>query len=990
MKHFKKILPICIILAGIILCPRAAFGLQKIVYSDSGVISGAVVWTWDSFRRWTIGTAEATFNGKYIGGIPVDPNTCFQTISNHGNTYAGWGVFKNEDMSSYAGGYLKFWVKTWNNLKVEIKDSSNHHKYISAYGWTSGDAGTWKEITIPINDFGASLASITGLFLVTVDGANLTFYIDYVRWTDTDVQTLNQIKVFPQQSTLAIGDQKELIALGYDIDGDLMDITPDWSIVSGPGVGEIVSVNGNRIIFQGNDVGGATIRASVDTIEGFADINVTTSDRTMLLSYNIYSDAGLPTGVTSIPQMPGGPPDPTCTEIESGAPEGTKYYKTEIGSSGWGGWWIELPQAGDFKDYESGSIKFFARASVDLVVKLKGGDIESGEKVLTTYGWSSNNTWQEVIIPLVDFALDGVDFSSMQNVFLVSTFGEPGQGTIYSIDNVRYETLYALPPPSRIVISGTQLLIDDVPFTIKGVCYSPTPVGEGYQTFDISQHPEIYERDFRLLKAMGANTIRIYKPPTTIDFMDAAFNQGLYVIMDYSVAHNSDLNNPAVLDAIKTGFLNMVNTWKNHPAVLMWNLGNEINFHLNGAHPSVWYSFVNDCAGEAHLAEGAEYHPVISANAEIAEIGQAAYSADDGSLPYLDAWAVQIYRGQSFGSMFTDLKTKTSKPVVITEFGCDAFDMRNQREEEQQQAIYLQSQLGEIENKASADNLSNICIGGTVFMWADNWSKSQWGWPDSVHDTDGLWSSPAYYDWENSSICNMNEEWWGICGISPGTTDRQLRKAYFTIQSMWRATPLMSVHVNGGNHLTWSGVIAGQNVWKVADHPITIEADDAFEDNFDVWGIQIFTDNTSADALPRYTGDTSKSFNLVSNTDTTQGLALCWKITDGIMDPGVPVWLEDRGDETEGFTDYQWRWMKDAGQMNYPFVPGEEYVRGWDQDGIYWADHVGDDVDPFIPGAQPCPAPAASPNYIYVGVQLHDSLAQQYSTNKLVVEFIFP
>jgi len=538
----------------------------------------------------------------------------------------------------------------------------------------------------------------------------------------------------------------------------------------------------------------------------------------------------------------------------------------------------------------------FARASVDLVVKLKGGDIESGEKVLTTYGWSSNNTWQEVIIPLVDFALDGVDFSSMQNVFLVSTFGEPGQGTIYSIDNVRYETLYALPPPSHIVISGTQLLIDDVPFTIKGVCYSATPVGEGYQTFDISQHPEIYERDFRLLKAMGANTIRIYKPPTTIDFIDAAFNQGLYVIVDYSVAHDSDLNNPAVLDAIKTGFLNMVNTWKNHPAVLMWNLGNEINFHLNGAHPSVWYSFVNDCAGEAHLAEGAEYHPVISANAEIAEIGQAAYSADDGSLPYLDAWAVQIYRGQSFGSMFTDLKTKTSKPVVITEFGCDAFDMRNQREEEQQQAIYLQDQLGEIENNASADNPSNICIGGTVFMWTDDWSKSQWGWPDSEHDKDGLWSSPAYYDYENDSIYNMNEEWWGICGISPGTTDRQLRKTYFTIQSMWRATPLMSVHVNGGNHLTWSGVIAGQNVWKVADHPITIEADDAFGDNFDVWGIQIFTDNTSADALPRYTGDTSKSFNLVSNTETTQGLALCWKITDGIMDPGVPVWLEDRGD----------------------------------------------------------------------------------------------
>ena len=83
--------------------------------------------------------------------------------------------------------------------------------------------------------------------------------------------------------------------------------------------------------------------------------------------------------------------------------------------------------------------------------------------------------------------------------------------------------------------------------------------------------------------------------------------------------------------------------------------------------------------------------------------------------------------------------------------------------------------------------------------------------------------------------------------------------------------------------------------------------------------------------------------------------------------------------------------MKDSAQTTYPFVPDEEYVRVWDQDGIYWADHVDPvDADPIQSGNQPSPAIGFSPNYIYIGVRLHDSLVQPYSTNKLILEFIFP
>ena len=60
--------------------------------------------------------------------------------------------------------------------------------------------------------------------------------------------------------------------------------------------------------------------------------------------------------------------------------------------------------------------------------------------ILSNFGWLSNNIWQEVTIPLNEFESVGVDLSALLNVFLVSTLGAPGSGTIFEIDNVRYET----------------------------------------------------------------------------------------------------------------------------------------------------------------------------------------------------------------------------------------------------------------------------------------------------------------------------------------------------------------------------------------------------------------------------------------------------------------------------------------------------------------------------------------------------------------------
>ncbi|MBD3272649.1 MAG: hypothetical protein GF384_08960, partial [Elusimicrobia bacterium] len=614
---------------------------------------------------------------------------------------------------------------------------------------------------------------------------------------------------------------------------------------------------------------------------------------------------------------------------------------------------------------------------------------------VSNYGWSQGqpNSWQPVEIPLVDFAWNGVDLSQTEIVFLVGTRNKPGKGTIFYLDHIRFITTV---PLSSISVSGRQLLINNIPFVMKGVTYCPTPVGEGYQTFDVSAHPEIYEQDLRLIKAMGANTVRIYNNPMSNyqllgnweDFLTFAQSIGVYVIMDYPVPHGINFIDPNIRTALTDGFLAMVGRYQEYGSILLWNFGNEMNRNLGGLSPADWYAFVNEVAGLAHQLEfqaRGEYHPVISAVGENGDISQEIKEYDQ-LVPNMDAWAVQIYRGPSFGSLFNLLKSRTNKPIMVSEFGCDAFDRRSQSMQEEQtiQNTYVTGLWTEINDILSANDPDDICVGGLVHSWADDWSKDQWGYPNSSHDTTGQppeWNNPGYYDYQAPGNYNMNEEWWGICGIFPGNNDRDLREVYFGLQDMWLDVPLMNASINGGENFTWSGPInAGENVWKVAEFPVTVAID---ENGLDLWAVQVFTDNTDQNAQPRYTGNKDGNFNLVGRTNTDRGIAMCWKVTDDPGDPGVPVWDPERGGEGPGFTDFQWHILKDREQNINPFVTGESYVRVWDQDGIYWLDHV---------SAQPpvCPAVAPSPNYVYVGVQLHYAQTMEYATNRFILEFLIP
>ena len=336
-------------------------------------------------------------------------------------------------------------------------------------------------------------------------------------------------------------------------------------------------------------------------------------------------------------------------------------------------------------------------------------------------------------------------------------------------------------PPSTgpVQISDGKLMVNGQPFFVKGVAYGPTPIGYSY-AYNFIADSGIYNRDFPLLRAMHCNVIRTWTKITSTGFLDAAYNNGvdpIYVIMGFYI-EPYNVSNPTYRVAIVNEFREYVRTYKDHPAVLMWAPGNEIDYEINKIWPDNenrikdWYTLLNELAKTAYEVEGNAYHPVITSNWEIIFIGEPSVGSDDNSMSFLDAWGATSFRGRSFEGLFHYYSGKSSKPLLITEFGIDAWDTVNQAEDEATQADYAAALWDEIVEA------SDVALGGCVMGYSDVW----WMAGDaSSHDYGGD-EMPSFPDGYN------NQEWWGIVRVTDNGTGPDIvepRTIYYTLQQKW-------------------------------------------------------------------------------------------------------------------------------------------------------------------------------------------------------------
>ena len=272
--------------------------------------------------------------------------------------------------------------------------------------------------------------------------------------------------------------------------------------------------------------------------------------------------------------------------------------------------------------------------------------------------------------------------------------------------------------PPLVRIDGHQLIVDDKPFYIQGICYSPIPVGES-PSFDprgdyfTLEYAWIWMRDLPLIKAMGATTLRIYGWKAQSDhtaFLDAVHAAGLKVLVTYYLgdAGESPVRSTYERNAIIQQFVAQVYRYRDHPAILMWSFGNELNgswnkfvTQISDAFGCWWtaycagytdtnsdchwqsqcmyyqlFSFINAAAKAAKVVTT---RPIISGFADVDYmVGPTPWldkvARFDWLLPDVDAWAMQLYRGWTFGGYFWMYRGESPKPMIVTEFGVDAYN----------------------------------------------------------------------------------------------------------------------------------------------------------------------------------------------------------------------------------------------------------------------------------------------------------------------------
>jgi hypothetical protein len=369
----------------------------------------------------------------------------------------------------------------------------------------------------------------------------------------------------------------------------------------------------------------------------------------------------------------------------------------------------------------------------------------------------------------------------------------------------------------RLKNGDYQLLVGRKPWVVKGVCYNPTPIGEG-PTYNFWEDPhQPWKIDGKLMYDMGVNTVRFYRPgkdplQTKIVIRELYRRYGIRTILghwlgfwEYPFPNYGD---PEFRERVKRDVLKMVKDYKDEEGILLWVLGNENNFSFGPQRLNPWstpeiekindpyerqiakakifYSYVNDIARETKRID--PNHPIALGNGELDSIEIAKEVTDA-----IDLLGAVSYRGKTFGNFWRELERKFDKPVVFIEFGCDSFNAESGLEDQEIQALFLKSQWEEIEENMAGGQGRGNSLGGCVFEWSDEWWKHNEGLPSSwyVQNKEGKWSSGAYYfDIAAPHNMNMNEEWWGIVSLSlekeNGINKRIPKKAYYMLKELWK------------------------------------------------------------------------------------------------------------------------------------------------------------------------------------------------------------
>jgi hypothetical protein len=257
----------------------------------------------------------------------------------------------------------------------------------------------------------------------------------------------------------------------------------------------------------------------------------------------------------------------------------------------------------------------------------------------------------------------------------------------------------AEPPAVRIVKQGDgwQLLRNGEPFFVKG--------GGG--------------RFLEVLRAAGGNSIRTYSPGPSLD---EAAAHGLTALVGLSVGrprHGFDYGDPEQVARQTEAVRQSVLKWKDHPAVLMWALGNEVELDVPEAQRARVWDAIEALARVVKEAD--PNHPVI---AVVAGAGGGKLAELKARCPSLDAVGINTYGGM-MGLPEALAKQGWEKPYLVTEFGPRGhwevaktpWGLPIEDSSTEKADLYLKAYQHAVAGRRQ-------CLGSYVFLWGQKQEKT--------------------------------------------------------------------------------------------------------------------------------------------------------------------------------------------------------------------------------------------------------------------------
>ncbi len=219
--------------------------------------------------------------------------------------------------------------------------------------------------------------------------------------------------------------------------------------------------------------------------------------------------------------------------------------------------------------------------------------------------------------------------------------------------------------------------------------------------------------DVPTLAAIGGNSKRTWGADHIEKILDEAQKNGISVAVGIWLEHERHGFNYGDEKAVKAQFEKAkaaVLKYKDHPAVLVWGVGNEMEGYAKGDNPKIWKA-VNDIA--KMIKEIDPNHPTMTV---IAEVGGEKLPSIKKYCPDIDIVGLNSYGGVL--SLPDRYKAAgMTKPFIVTEYGPpgtwetqkNSFGVTPEKTSTEKAAIYRDA--------ARKFEKDPLCLGSYAFIW---------------------------------------------------------------------------------------------------------------------------------------------------------------------------------------------------------------------------------------------------------------------------------